>query len=232
MKNKKKPCFYKINKGGYLLIVVFAVATLLGSDIWPPLGWFFFFLTALCVAFFRDPDRVTPVNDRFILSPADGTVEKIETVYPPEELGNLKKELRVRISIFLNILDVHINRSPIFGKVEQIKYIKGKFLHAASDKASKCNERNIMLIKIKSGQNVICTQIAGLVARRIVCNLKHGQMVLAGERYGLIKFGSRMDVYLPKGEVAKVFEGQRVVGGETVLSILGDRSALGNCVVR
>lgn len=206
--------------------------TILGGGIWSPLGWIGFIFTALCAAFFRDPDRLTPDNDKLIISPADGLVQQITKAQLPAELGLTKTEQRIRISIFLNVLDVHINRIPISGKVEKIKYVHGKFFHAALDKASKHNERNFILIKTKAGKDIICTQIAGLVARRIVCHIKSGQNVLAGERYGLIKFGSRVDVYLPKGETPKVCVGQRVVGGETVLSILGDHSSIDNCVVR
>jgi phosphatidylserine decarboxylase len=221
-----KPCFYRINKEGYLFIMIFAGLTSVSWIVSVSFGWISFLLTILCVAFFRDPDRVTPTNEDFLISPADGIVQKIDKVHVPEELGADKKVMRVRISIFLNILDVHVNRIPISGKIEKIKYIHGKFFHAQLDKASKDNERNLVVIKMKDRRDVICVQIAGFVARRIVCYPKRGDNVVAGQRYGMIKFGSRVDVYLPQGEVPKVVEGQSVVGGETVLSVFGDRATL------
>jgi phosphatidylserine decarboxylase len=226
----KKPCFYRINKEGYLFIMIFAGLTIISGAMWSAFGWISFLLTIFCVAFFRDPDRVTPNDKDFLISPADGIVQKIEKVSIPEELNTAKKTTRVRISIFLNILDVHVNRIPIDGKVDKIKYVHGKFFHAQLDKASKDNERNFVVVKMKDGRDVIFVQIAGLVARRIVCYLQRGDSVAAGQRYGMIKFGSRVDVYLPQGEVPKVIEGQRVVGGETVLSVFGDRSTTSGTV--
>ncbi len=175
--------------------------------------------------FFRDPDRVIPVSKDLVLSPADGVVSNIEEVDMPAELG-MKKEKRTRISIFLNIFDVHVNRVPMSGKISKILYHPGKFFNASLDKASIDNERNHVVVDIAGGKNLVFTQIAGLIARRIVCTLKEGQKVEAGDRYGIIKFSSRADIYLPKGEVPKVVKGQRMIGGETVLCKIGDKEQL------
>ena len=193
---------------------------------WSSLGWICAIITVWCIAFFRDPDRVTPVNKNFIISPADGVVQKIEEVSIPPELSMKEPGKRVRISIFLGLLDVHVNRIPIAGTISHIKYVEGKFFYAALDKASEHNERNYVVVTMKNGKNVIFTQIAGVVARRILCEIKKGKKVEAGDRYGLIRFGSRMDVYLPKGEVPKVVEEQRVIAGETILSVIGDKEVV------
>jgi len=223
-KAKEKICCPKIHRDGYLFIGIFSLVTALVSLISTSFGWICAVITLWCITFFRDPTRVTPINEKFIVSPADGVVQKIENVDIPSELDSKESGQRVRISVFLSPFDVHINRIPVEGKITSIKYVPGKFFYAALDKASKHNERNYVVVTMNGGGDVIFTQIAGLVARRILCSIKEGQSVLAGERYGLIRFGSRMDIYLPKGEVAKVLEGQRVTAGETVLSVLGDKS--------
>jgi len=217
--------FPHLYKDGYFFVCGGAVLASIMGMIWEPLGWICVVLTLWCMYFFRDPERVVPISKDFILSPADGVVSNIEDVDVPSELG-MKKETRTRISIFLNIFDVHVNRIPIDGKISKILYHPGKFFNASLDKASIDNERNHVVVDIIGGKNVIFTQIAGLIARRIVCTLKEGQKVEAGQRYGIIKFSSRADIYLPKGEVPKIIKGQRIIGGETVLCKLGDKEQI------
>ncbi|MFC0684718.1 MULTISPECIES: phosphatidylserine decarboxylase [Sphingomonadaceae] len=186
-------------------------------------------LTYCVLAFFRDPVRVTPQDDRFIVAPADGLVTLIGKVPPPRELtvedGSgaepLSTEPVTRISIFMSVFDVHINRAPIGGTVRRVIYIPGKFLNADLDKASEENERQHILIERGDGQRICFTQIAGLVARRIVPFVKPGDIIAAGQRIGLIRFGSRVDVYLPAGTEPKVLMGQRIVAGETILAEIG-----------
>lgn len=178
------------------------------------LGW--------VVYFFRDPKRVTPVKDGLVVSPADGRVCMIADVVPDQSLG-LGSEPRTRVSIFLNVFDVHVNRSPVDGEVAHVHYRPGKFLNASLDKASVDNERNAMALTMSgdhayAGQRIGVVQIAGLIARRIICTAKPGDKLGAGERFGLIRFGSRTDIYLPKGLVPMVCIGQRMVGGETVIA--------------
>jgi len=179
-------------------------------------------LTLWCVYFFRDPERVTPMREGLVVSPADGKVLAVEAVVPEADLG-LGDEPRTRISIFLNVFDVHINRIPIAGKVLETLYRAGKFLHAADDKASVDNERMAVTIEITgthpyAGQKLGVVQIAGLIARRIVCNIQKDFIVSTGERYGLIRFGSRADIYLPPKLQPMVCVGQYMIGGETVLA--------------
>ena len=196
---------------------------------WGPLGWPLLFLSMGVFAFFRDPERVVPQGDGLIVAPADGMVSLIAQVEPPEELrvddgsgmGGLPEGPVTRISIFMSVFDVHINRAPIAGIVRRVVYIPGKFLNADLDKASEDNERQHLLIERADGLRIGFTQIAGLVARRIVPFVKPGDMVGAGQRVGLIRFGSRVDVYLPAGTGAKVLLGQRVIAGETVLAETG-----------
>ncbi|ANU08267.1 phosphatidylserine decarboxylase [Paraurantiacibacter namhicola] len=198
---------------------------------WEIIGWPLLLLSAGVFAFFRDPERVVPQDDRLILSPADGLVTQIEQVPPPPELqgpGNLGDaglgtEPATRISIFMSVFDVHINRSPVSGTVQRVVYIPGRFMNADLDKASEENERQHVLVKRPDGTNIGFTQIAGLIARRIVPFIKPGDMVAAGQRVGLIRFGSRVDVYLPRGTGSSVLLGQRVIAGETVLGELGQR---------
>lgn len=208
-----------IHPAGWMFIAIFAIASLGFSMLWQPLGWIGLIATAWCVYFFRDPDRVTPLREGLVVSPADGVVQKIETVKPPEEM-ELGDEERVRISIFLNVFDVHVNRTPIEGSISTLKYVEGKFFNANLDKASEENERQMISITMPDDRKLGVVQIAGLVARRIICDLKDNQSVKTGERFGLIRFGSRVDVYLPPNAIAQVIVGQRAVGGETVLSDL------------
>ncbi len=184
--------------------------------------WPFLALTLWVAAFFRDPIRTTPVGDDLIVSPADGLITMIERVPVPRELiGDLGEMPMVRVSVFMSVFDVHINRSPIAGTIRQVVYISGKFLNADLDKASEENERQHFVVEGFDGRRVGFTQIAGLVARRIVGFVKIGDIVAAGQRVGLIRFGSRVDVYLPEGVEPQVALGQRAVAGETVLGRFG-----------
>ncbi|WP_207478318.1 phosphatidylserine decarboxylase [Arenibaculum pallidiluteum] len=208
-----------INRAGWPFIALFAIATALLAWIAEPLGWIGAILTAWCVYFFRDPDRVVPTREGLVVAPADGTVQMIVPVTPPPELGMGSAPL-VRISIFLNVFNVHINRTPVGGTVEAAHYSKGRFMNAALDKASEENERMAVRVRMADGRDVAFVQIAGLIARRILCDLRVGQEVVAGERYGLIRFGSRTDIYLPEGAQPLVIVGQKTLGGETVIADL------------
>jgi phosphatidylserine decarboxylase len=197
---------------------------------WETVAWPMAGVTLWVLAFFRDPVRTTPRDERFIVAPADGMVTLIQTVSPPREMAGpdgLGDELMVRVSIFMSVFDVHINRTPIAGTIRQVIYISGKFLNADLDKASEDNERQHILVERADGLRVGFTQIAGLVARRIVPFVKPGDVVAAGQRIGLIRFGSRVDVYLPAGAAPKVALGQRCIAGETVLAALGDGESVG-----
>ena len=187
-------------------------------------------ITIWVLAFFRDPVRVTPMDDKYIVAPADGLITLIEDVPPPPELAGedgLGTEQMTRVSIFMSVFDVHINRSPITGVIKRVVYISGKFLNADLDKASEENERQHFLVERPDGIRIGFTQIAGLVARRILPFVKEGDMVVSGQRVGLIRFGSRVDVFLPKGTAPKIVKGQRSVAGETVLAILGQDEDIG-----
>jgi phosphatidylserine decarboxylase len=206
----------------YVLIAGFAMLLSFGllSDF---VGWLLVGLTAWTAAFFRDPVRTTPSDPKLVVAPADGLVTMITRTGPPAELaadGSLAGEF-TRVSIFMSVFDVHINRSPIAGRVRKIAYVPGKFLNADLDKASEDNERQHFLIERDDGVAIGFTQIAGLVARRILAFVKEGDSVGAGERIGLIRFGSRVDVYLPAGTGSQVLLGQRTIAGETVLGVLG-----------
>jgi phosphatidylserine decarboxylase len=208
--------FVPITPEGYPFIGAFALVSLFLFWLWPPLGWLGTLATLWCVYFFRDPPRVTPVREGLVVSPADGRVSQITTVPPPHELGLGEKPL-LRISIFMSVFDCHINRSPVAGRIENVVYQPGKFFNADLDKASADNERNSLVIATGSGR-VAVVQIAGLVARRIVCFVRVNQPIGTGERFGMIRFGSRLDVYLPEGTPLLVAVGQTAIGGETVLA--------------
>lgn len=216
-----------------MIATAIALFVLLILD-WELLGWPLLLLSAGVFAFFRDPERVVPQGENLMVSPADGLVSLISQVTPPPELQNsaedagngLGKEPVTRISIFMSVFDVHINRSPISGTIRRIIYIPGAFMNADLDKASEENERQHVLVERADGTSIGFTQIAGLVARRIVPFVKPGDIVAAGQRVGLIRFGSRVDVYLPAGTEPKVLLGQRVVAGETVLAEIGTRGLL------
>jgi len=199
-----------------------AIFALLG---WSVLGWLMTGITIWVAAFFRDPIRSVPVGQGLIVSPADGLVTMITRVPPPRELVGedaLGAEPLIRVSIFMSVFDVHINRAPIAGTVKRVVYISGKFVNASLDKASEENERQHLLIEAGDGTRIGFTQIAGLVARRILPFVKPGDYVAAGQRFGLIRFGSRVDVYLPAGTAPKVALGQRSIAGETILGRIGD----------
>jgi phosphatidylserine decarboxylase len=207
-----------ITPEGYPFIGAFAFASLILFWIWTPLGWIGTVLTVWCVYFFRDPPRVTPVRHGLVVSPADGRVSMITTVAPPHELG-MGPAPMLRISVFMSVFDCHVNRSPVNGRVEKILYQPGKFFNADLDKASVDNERNSLVIST-AGTRIAVVQIAGLIARRIVCYVRETQPVGAGERFGMIRFGSRLDIYVPAGTTPLVAVGQTSLAGETVLADL------------
>ena len=216
--------FPSVHPEGRKFVVGAAFATLLLYWLWHPLGWLAFGLTLWVAAFFRDPIRTTPRGDKFIVAPADGLITMIARVPPPAELRGpegLDDGEYVRVSIFMSVFDVHINRAPIAGRVKRIAYVPGKFVNADLDKASEDNERQHLLIENADGLKIGFTQIAGLVARRILAFVKEGDTVEAGQRVGLIRFGSRVDVYLPSSAAPRVVVGQRAIAGETILGIVG-----------
>ncbi len=210
--------FVPIHPEGYPFIGGFALLSLILFWIWSPLGWIGSALTIWCVYFFRDPPRVTPVREGLVVSPADGRVSLIADAVPPKELG-LSDTPLPRVSIFMSVFDCHVNRSPVNGRIARIAYRKGLFLNADLDKASEDNERNAFLIETATARLGV-VQIAGLIARRIVPFTVEGQAVAAGERIGMIRFGSRVDVYLPQGTRPLVAEGQTALAGETVIADL------------
>jgi phosphatidylserine decarboxylase len=207
-----------IHKEGYPFIAIGAVLALLLGSWWSPLGWILGIVTLWICYFFRDPQRVTPVRDGLVVSPADGRVSLITTVVPPAEL-DLPPEPMMRVSVFMNVFDCHVNRAPVAGRIAQIHYTPGLFLNAELDKASEDNERNALVIDT-GGTKIGVVQIAGLVARRIVSFIKEGDSLSAGERFGLIRFGSRLDIYLPLNAQVLVGLGQTSIAGETVLADL------------
>ncbi len=213
-----------IHREGYIFIAGFAIATLVLGALWDPLFWIGLILTAWCTYFFRDPERVTPVDDRLVISPADGIVSAVGPAVPPREL-DLGAEEMTRISVFMNVFSVHVNRAPVRGRIARIEYRAGKFLNAEMDKASIENERNGLVIESPHGA-VGVVQVAGLVARRIVCWVEAGNDLPVGERIGIIRFGSRLDVYLPTEAVPRVAVGQTAIAGETVVAEFGQVSAL------
>lgn len=211
--------FPHINKEGWKFVAAFALITALLALIWEPLGVIGLVLTVWCYFFFRDPERVTPQLDGVVVSPADGKVQMITKMKGPRELG-LNEEEFTRVSIFMSVFNVHVNRAPAAGTITKTAYIKGKFFNATLDKASKDNERQLLAMKTESGKDIAFVQIAGLVARRILCFAKKGSAYKAGERFGLIRFGSRLDVYLPAGVEPQVCLGQTMVAGETIIANL------------
>lgn len=221
-------------EGRKFALIAAAVCALTAYFAWETIAWPLGLLVVWILAFFRDPQRVTPQSDRFIVSPADGLVSLIQQVPPPREMTvddgsgspGLDDAPVTRVSIFMSVFDVHINRAPIGGTVRRVVYIPGKFLNADLDKASDENERQHVLIERGDGLAVCFTQIAGLVARRIVPFIKPGDMLASGQRVGLIRFGSRVDVYLPKGTSSRVLLGQKVIAGETILAEVGPQELL------
>lgn len=207
-----------IHKEGHKFIAAFfAVSLLLFYFVAPTLGWIGLIITAWCIYFFRDPNRVVPKTEGVLVSPADGTISAIIETEPPAELG-MGSDPRVRISIFLSVFNVHVNRVPAGGKITNLAYVHGKFLSAADDSAGEENERQLVRMTTDDGHDIAFSQVAGLVARRIICDLKEGDEVARGDRFGLIRFGSRTDIYLPKGLTVAVEVGQTMIGGETVIA--------------
>lgn len=218
--NSITSAFVPIHREGYRFIAIFAGVTLVlfWLDV-KVLAWLGVIATAWCAYFFRDPERVTPQRAGLVISPADGRISAIEKVIPPPEL-DLVREPTTRISVFMNVFDVHVNRSPIDAKIAKITYIPGVFLNAELDKASEHNERQAFTLELSSGGKLGVVQIAGLIARRIVKFVSEGERLAAGQRLGLIRFGSRVDVYLPKGTNPLVAVGQSAIAGETVFADL------------
>ena len=214
-----KSILIPVHRTGWPFIIIFAVATVFLTWWMTYLGFLGLILTAWCIYFFRDPPRMTPNRRNLIISPADGVIQSIVEAPPPAEL-DMGAEPRTRIAVFMNVFNVHVNRIPIDGTIAIDFYRPGKFLNASRDKASQLNERQCLKVKTEDGKEVGFVQIAGLIARRIVCDLKVGDRVRAGERFGIIRFGSRVDIYLPQGASSTVIEGQTAIAGETVLSDL------------
>ena len=204
---------------GWRFVAIFGAVTLVLFWLWEPLGWIGLGLTVWCYYFFRDPVRSVPLDEGLIVSPADGVISLIERAVPPVELG-MGPEALTRVSVFMNVFNCHVNRMPVAGQIDAIAYRPGKFLNASLDKASADNERNSLAIRMADGRKVAVVQIAGLVARRIVCFARVGQTLRMGDRFGLIRFGSRLDVYLPEGVELQVALGQTMVAGETVIADL------------
>lgn len=204
---------------GFKFVAIFAAITVVLFLISNLLGWIGVGLTIWCYYFFRDPERVPPLAEGLIVSPADGIVSLIEKAVPPEELGMPDAPL-TRVSVFMSVFNCHVNRTPIAGEISAIAYRPGKFFNASLDKASADNERNSLRIRMENGQDLAVVQIAGLVARRIVCFVKPGDRMQTADRFGLIRFGSRLDVYLPDGVDPLVRVGQTMIAGETVLADL------------
>ena len=205
-----------IHREGWKFVAGFFVASLLLGAAWEPLMWIGFVLTAWCAYFFRDPERLTPQDDDLVISPADGRVSAIQMTVPPEEL-HLGNEPMLRISVFMNVFNCHVNRAPMRGRVSRVAYRAGKFLNADLDKASQENERNGLVIESAHGP-IGVVQIAGLVARRILCWTSMNDNLEAGERFGLIRFGSRVDLYLPPGSRPRVVFGEKVKATSTILA--------------
>jgi phosphatidylserine decarboxylase len=206
-----------LHPDGFKFVLAAALATVLLFLLWTPAGWAAAVVTLWMVYFFRDPWRVTPTREGLLVSPADGIVTSVTPARPPPELEMGEVEV-IRIGIFLNIFDVHVTRAPVGGRVVALRYTKGRFVNASHEEASLNNERMAIRVAPPEGPEIAYVQIAGLVARRIVCDLREGQRIVAGQRMGIIRFGSRVDVYCPPPYVTMVVAGQRMVGGETVLA--------------
>ena len=214
--NSVRSVLVPIHEAGHPFIIVFAAVSVALAFVWQPLFWIGLALTIWCVMFFRDPPRVTPQEDGLVVTPADGRVSSIGMFPPPPELGFGSAPVQ-RISVFMNVFDVHVNRAPVHGRIAKVRHVPGKFLAADLDKASMENERNTVIFDTRHGE-IACVQIAGLVARRILCWGRENDSLRAGERFGLIRFGSRCDLYLPDGADVRVSLGQKAIAGETVLA--------------
>jgi phosphatidylserine decarboxylase len=216
-------------EGRKFVVIAAALCLLFALLSWETLAWPMAGITLWVAAFFRDPIRTTPKGEGLVIAPADGLVTMIATVLPPREMAGedaLGNAPVTRVSIFMSVFDVHINRAPIAGQIKRVVYISGKFLNADLDKASEDNERQHILVEGNGGVRIGFTQIAGLVARRIVPWIKPGDFVASGQRVGLIRFGSRVDVYLPEGTTPRVLLGQRTIAGETVIAEIGQAQPL------
>ena len=209
------------HRAGWPFIGIGAAIAVLGLILGAWLFWIGALFAAFCLYFFRDPERTPSPRKDALLAPADGRVTMVDMAVPPEELG-LGDTPRWRVAIFLSVLDVHINRLPATGTITRIAYRHGKFLNASLDKASVDNERNALAIRLDDGRDLAVVQIAGLIARRILCFVHEGESGIAGERFGLIRFGSRTDLYLPHGVSPIVSVGQTMIGGETILALLSE----------
>lgn len=208
-----------IHPEGWKFALIFFVVSVLVFFVYTPISIIGFLLTLFTLWFFRDPSRNTPVDSSLIISSADGKVCLIDEAYPPKEVS-MKQEKMKRVCVFMNVFNVHVNRSPVEGKVKKIAYTKGSFLNASLDKASEKNERNALVIQTKENIEIVVVQIAGLIARRILSFIKDGHRLKAGERFGLIRFGSRVDVYLPINTKIDCGLNQKVVAGESILASL------------
>lgn len=224
----------RVNREGWPFVAIAAGATLVAALVWAPLAWILFGLTIWVVAFFRDPPRVTPLGPGLVIAPADGRVSHVGPAVPPREL-DLPEDGWIRVSIFMNVFNCHVNRAPVGGRILRVAYKPGRFLNAELDKASEDNERNGLVLetgdRAGAGTVIGVVQIAGLVARRIVCWVKEGETIPAGDRFGMIRFGSRLDVYMPAGTVPLVALGQTTIAGETILADLS-RPGHGHAEVR
>ncbi len=214
--------FVPVHRDGLKFLLPAAALSILFFLLWPPLGWLFGIVAVYIAYFFRDPERITPLREGLVIAPADGRISAIEDIVPPAELG-LGAARRTRISIFLSVFDVHINRSPVPGRIKRSVYVPGAFLNADLDKASTENERRAIVIETPAGAEIGVVQIAGLIARRIVTFTGEGDSLGVGQRFGLIRFGSRVDVYLPANHHGLVSVGQTAIGGETVLADLNSQ---------
>ena len=206
-----------IHKEGHKFVAAFFVVSIILFFLYEPLGWVGLIVSAWCLYFFRDPDRFVPTEEGVLTSPADGIVCSISEVAGPDELG-MGGETRTRITIFLSVFNVHVNRVPAGGEVTAAAYVPGKFLNAAAETASEENERQLVRMKTDDGKDIAFAQVAGLIARRILCDLKVGDKVARGDRFGLIRFGSRTDIYLDTDQAATVQIGQTMIGGETIIA--------------
>ncbi len=205
-----------IHGEGYVFIAAFALATLILGWLWNPLGWILGIATVWCAYFFRDPQRVTPLRDGLVISPADGIISSVGFFVPPHELGLGDRPLQ-RVSVFMSVFDCHVNRAPMSGRILKLAYKPGLFLSADLDKASEDNERSSLLLETAAGR-IGVVQIAGLIARRIVSFVREGETIGIGDRFGLIRFGSRVDVYLPDGFQVMIGLGAKAIAGETILA--------------
>lgn len=221
----------RFDKDAYIFTFTFFFVAVVLNALSSKLGLIGFVLTAWCLYFFRDPIRTVPYQRDLVISPADGVVSLIKKVKAPAELDLDKNKEYIRVSIFLNVFNVHVNRTPVAGKITSIEKINGKFFNASLDKASEHNERTAYVVETKSGAKVGFTQIAGLVARRIRIDVKQGQSLEPGERIGLIRFGSRMDVYLPEGIEPVVGVGQSMIAGETIIASLDPKLKISDLAV-